>query len=186
MKFSTAALSLAALAATASAQLDILVPGGDDLWWLVGSDNVVSWTCTTNTIPQFTVLVQNSNPSVLNSPLAIIAQQNNFDCSKLVTKDLVNLPVATGYQILFANTLNSSDIYATSKTFEIKPVASGYPPASATPTGVSSAVASSTGTASGSGSTPTSSANSKSGAFALTAPGTLAAAAFAVLGLFTA
>jgi uncharacterized protein YlxW (UPF0749 family) len=58
-----------------------------------------------------------------------------------------NQPAGTGYLILLANPLNSSDIYATSKPFEIKALGSAYPPASATPreSGYETASASATG-----------------------------------------
>ncbi|KAI0777257.1 hypothetical protein BD413DRAFT_515055 [Trametes elegans] len=61
MKFTAAALSatLAALVSSTVAQdqeLKILAPGGDNLWWVAGSDNVVSWTCQTSPYQQFTVL----------------------------------------------------------------------------------------------------------------------------------
>ncbi|KAI0746962.1 hypothetical protein C8Q80DRAFT_1121642 [Daedaleopsis nitida] len=184
MKFSAAALSttLFALASGAAAQLDIIAPGGPDLWWVAGSDNVVSWTCKTSPYTNFTVLIANSDVNVLVQPSAFIAQQNNFDCSKLITKDQVNMKAATGYTIQLADPFNSTHVYAESQPFEIKPLGSEYPATSATPTG-----ATETGGASATGSTAQQTgASGGNGATGLSVPGTLAAAAIAAFGLILA
>ena len=54
--------------------------------------------------------IANTSPSVLTSPLAFVAQQNNYDCSELITKDQVNLTPGTGYIIQLANPLNNTDV----------------------------------------------------------------------------
>ncbi|KAM5536743.1 hypothetical protein V8D89_009582, partial [Ganoderma adspersum] len=204
MKFAAAALSatLVALAGgiAAQAQLSVLSPGGPNLWMVSESDNVVSWTCKTSPYPTFTVLIANSDVSVLATPQLFVAQQTNFDCSKLITKDQMNLKPATGYSIQLADPLNNTNVYAQSQPFEIKPFGSAYPASSATPT---TAVATSTNTGSTSGSrsaaqasTSTSTRASTSaapsgtgttqggnGAAGLFAPAGLAAAAFAALGV---
>ncbi len=63
------------------------------------------------------VRIINSDPKVLVSPLAFIAQQNNFDCSELVTKDRVNLTPATGYAIQLADPFNSTNVSFSVRTF---------------------------------------------------------------------
>ncbi|KAI0371230.1 hypothetical protein BV20DRAFT_965389 [Pilatotrama ljubarskyi] len=192
MKFSAAALSatLAALVGSTVAQLQIISPGGPDLWWVAQSDNVLSWTCKTSPYTNFTVLIANSNPAVLTSPQALIAQQNNFDCSKLVTKDQFSQSAATGYTIQLADPFNSTHIYAESQPFEIKPLGSTYPASSATPTLGGSATASGSGSATASGSAASGSAtaqsDNKNGAGSLAASGGLVAVAVAALGFMFA
>jgi hypothetical protein len=179
----SAALTFAALASVATAQLTVLVPGGPNLWWVAESSNTLSWTCQTSPYTNFTVLVANSDPKILTSPIAILAQQNNFDCSKTITQDLVNQTPATGYTVQLADPFNSTHIYASSQPFEIKPLGSSYPDPSSTPTAGGSA----SSTASGTGaSAPSASTTKKSGALSLApgALGALGAAAVAALSLF--
>ncbi|OJT02836.1 hypothetical protein TRAPUB_6692 [Trametes pubescens] len=189
MKFSAAALSatLAALVGSTVAQLEIISPGGPNLWWVAGSDNVVSWTCRTSPFTNFTVLIANSDPKVLTAPQAFIAQQNNFDCSKLITKDQINQAPGTGYTIQLANIFNETDIFAESEPFEIKAIGSSYPASSATPTIGGSATASGSGsTATGTDAAAASSASATSGsngASNLGTPSGLAALVIAALGL---
>ncbi|TFK87513.1 hypothetical protein K466DRAFT_586326 [Polyporus arcularius HHB13444] len=190
MKFSTAALSatLVALASGAAAQLEVIAPGGPNLWWIAESDNVVTWTCKTSPYTNFTVSIANKDVKVLTSPLPFISQQNNFDCSKLITKDQVNMAPATGYTIQLSNPFNLTDIYAESQEFEIKALGAPYPASSATPTLGGSATGSGAGSASATGSTPsaTGGASGSNGASGLSAPGTLAAVAVAAFGLIFA
>ncbi|PCH45046.1 hypothetical protein WOLCODRAFT_139371 [Wolfiporia cocos MD-104 SS10] len=160
MKFSTVALSLAALASSALAQLEILSPGGPDLWWVAQSQNVVVWTCETSPYGNFTIAIANSNPDILVSPFPFIAEQENYDCSEAISQYQVTMPVADNYTILFIDPQNSAEVYATSKPFEIKALGAAYPPASATPTGTNTASSSSTGAASAS----TTASSKKSGA----------------------
>ncbi|KAI5121434.1 hypothetical protein M0805_006195 [Coniferiporia weirii] len=182
------ALTVAAVAGIASAQLQVLAPGGPNLWWVAESANNIVWNCNESQVNNFTVLIANSNPDILVSAEAIVGIQENFDCSETLTTQQVNFTAATGYTIILANPLNSTDVYATSAAFEIKPLGSTYPATSATP------VASSTGaqdsnsgssTASGSGSPA---ATSKSGALPVLPSGAgafsaLLAGAFALLAL---
>ncbi|KAI0646475.1 hypothetical protein C8Q79DRAFT_908741 [Trametes meyenii] len=188
MKFFALSATLAALAGSSLAQLEVLTPGGDNLWWVAQSDNVITWTCKTSPYTNFTVLIANSDPKVLVAPQAFIAQQNNFDCSELITKDRVNMPVGTGYTIQLANPFNETDVYAESKPFEIKPLGSTYPASSATPTNGGSATSSGSGSATATDAAVTSSqtASGKNGAVSLSASSGLAAAAFAALGFMFA
>ncbi|KAL5476851.1 hypothetical protein ACEPAI_3037 [Sanghuangporus weigelae] len=145
-----AAFLLAALAASVSAQLTILSPGGPDLWWVANSENNIVWTCNTSPVQNFSILVANSNPSVLVSPLAVVAIQQNFDCSRTLTTQQVNFTTGTGYTLILADPINSTNVYAQSEEFEVRPVGSTYPDPSSTPTGTASATGSGTATASGS------------------------------------
>jgi len=142
--------AVAGLATAASAQLTITNPGGPDLWWVAQSQNVVSWTCGTNTqFQSWQLLVANTNPTILVSAQSIISNVNNFTCSMLITTQQEVFPAATGYTIIFASALNSSDVFATSEPFEIKSVGSAYPATS------SASTPSSTGSGSSSGSAAT-------------------------------
>ncbi|KZT63835.1 hypothetical protein DAEQUDRAFT_85945 [Daedalea quercina L-15889] len=170
MKFSTTFATLAAIVSGATAQLSILSPGGPNLWWVDDEVNDVTWTCSTSPYENFTVLLDNSNSSILTSPYAFVAEQPNYQCSvEIYSYQLATFPAADGYTILFANILNSSDVYATSEEFELKPQNAAYPASSATPTGTGSATASASGTASASASS-TSGSSQKSGAAAMAAP----------------
>lgn len=59
---------------------------------------------------QMLVRIANSDPKVLVAPQAFIAQQNNFDCSKLITKDQINLTPSTGYTIQLADPFNETHV----------------------------------------------------------------------------
>ncbi|KIP09729.1 hypothetical protein PHLGIDRAFT_102260 [Phlebiopsis gigantea 11061_1 CR5-6] len=142
----------AALATSVVADLKVLSPGGDNLWWVANSINTLSWTCHESPFSNFTVLVANTNANILSQAQAIIAIENNFDCSKTITQQQEIFPAATGYTIQLANTLNNTDVYAESAQFEIKPQGSAYPDASATPTDSGASATGSSSGASGSGS----------------------------------
>ena len=44
------------------------------------------------------------------TPQAIIAQQDNFDCSELLTATQVDQPAGTGYYVQLANPFNETDV----------------------------------------------------------------------------
>ena len=48
--------------------------------------------------------------NILAQPQAIIAIENNFDCSKTITQQQEIFPAGTGYTIQLANTLNNTDV----------------------------------------------------------------------------
>ncbi|KAI6104107.1 hypothetical protein EDD16DRAFT_1693964 [Pisolithus croceorrhizus] len=132
-------VTAAALVSAASAQLTVTNPSSDS-WWVAQSSNTLAWTCNTSPYNNFTVLLANSNPSILVEPIAIIAIQESYDCSQTITQQQSTQPAASGYTVLLANPLNSSDVYATSETFEIKALGSSYPATSSasSPSGTSS------------------------------------------------
>ncbi|KAJ7207246.1 hypothetical protein GGX14DRAFT_456696, partial [Mycena pura] len=129
----------AASAAFSSGGLSILAPGRDKLYWLVGMENNIVWTCGESKFNQFTVSINNSDISLLTDIQAIIAQEQNYNCEQLVTPNDVNVPVGDGYTIVLADPLNGTNVYAVSDEFSVKPMSAGYPPASATPTDQASA-----------------------------------------------
>ncbi|KAL9710000.1 hypothetical protein Ac2012v2_007061 [Leucoagaricus gongylophorus] len=149
-KFLACAASVIGLVAAQDQGLSITLPASN-LWWVAKSANTLTWTCRSSPFTNFTVIMTNTNPSVLSGPQAFISIQQNTDCSKLVTQEQSDYSPSTGYRILLANTLNQTDIYAQSDEFEIKPLGSAYPmtssPAdatSATSSGSATAAASST------------------------------------------
>ncbi|KAJ7624906.1 hypothetical protein FB45DRAFT_924505 [Roridomyces roridus] len=172
--FATLAVALTSLVGSASADfsahgLKILVPGGDNLWWLQGQPNNLIWTCgeADSTAAQFTVWINNTNVALETAITPLIAVEQNFNCAQGIGANLQTQPVGTGYTIVLTNINNASDIFAVSDPFEIKPLASGYPLAAATPTDTGSATVSK-GTASNSIGAPTSSGSSSANAPAKT------------------
>jgi len=140
----------------AAAQLSITNPSAST-WWVAQSQNVLAWSCNTSPQTEFTVLITNQDKTKYPSPLAFIAIQQNFQCSVVITQDQANQPAGQGWQILFANPLNNTDVYATSDSFEIKPLGSAYP-SQVTPSaqaGGSSGSSSPTGTNSAANANPT-------------------------------
>jgi len=153
---------LAGLAALAAAQdIQILAPGGPDLWWVAQSSNNIVWNCQQTQFTNWTVVLVNSNVTVLNGALPIIAIEQSFNCPQLITTQLANPPPATGYTIQFANPLNNTQVYVQSQEFEVKALGSAYPASSATPT-ATGAGSSTSGSGSGSGSSTGSSPSQSS------------------------
>ncbi|CAA7268617.1 unnamed protein product [Cyclocybe aegerita] len=163
------------LATLAAADLEILRPNSN-VWWVAQSLNEIAWTCNDSPYSQFTIFVNNTDPTVLVSPMAVISVQENFQCSITISQNQANQPAGTGWTLLFASIFNSSEIYATSEEFEIKPLGSAYPTQATTDTSASaSGGASTTGTADGANTTT-------SGALGLKAGGVFSALA-GVIGL---
>lgn len=66
--------------------------------------------------------IANSNPSVLASSLAIVAQQPNYDCSETISQHQISQPAASGYTLMFANPLNNSDVSVCTACFCLRSV----------------------------------------------------------------
>jgi len=143
------------------------------IWWVAKSFNEIAWTCKDSAYASFTILINNSDPKILTAPIAVIAIQNNYDCSITITQDQANQPVGTGWTVVLANPLNNTDVYATSEPFEIKALGSAYP----SQVSSSAGGASGTSTGSASASTHTSGALSMDAGFGGVFAGALAAAA---------
>ena len=125
MQFFKLAATIVAAASAVSA-FDITKPGPEE-WWVAKSTNVLEWQCkSSDTNPQYTVLIGNSNVPTLTIPQAIIAIINDFDCSITISSAQADHLPATGYQLYLADPLNNTHVFATSQPFEIKPLGSLY------------------------------------------------------------
>lgn len=55
--------------------------------------------------------LNSNNQSILASPYAFVANQQNYQCSvEIYASQLAKFPVGDGYTILFSDTLNSSNV----------------------------------------------------------------------------
>jgi len=134
-------LATAALvAACAQAQVSITNPGPNS-WWVASSVNTLAWTCDTSPYSEYTVVVTNSDTSILASPFALIASVPNYDCSLTVDQQQSFLAVSTTWTISLASNVNISDIYASAQ-FEVKAAGSPYAVSSSTASSGSSATSS--------------------------------------------
>ncbi|KAG8733969.1 dual specificity protein kinase kns1 [Ceratobasidium sp. 423] len=146
------------VALVSAQQLTITEPSSER-WWVAQSINTLRWNCEQSTYTNWTVLITNPDATILSGPLALIAIQWNYDCSKSITPG-AELKPATGYVMQFANALNSTEVWASSQPFEVKAVGSTYPPEYST-TGVPGTTA--TGSSSNGTAAPTSTASVTSG-----------------------
>ncbi|KAJ8502025.1 hypothetical protein ONZ45_g2926 [Pleurotus djamor] len=146
---------VAAVAAVASAQDQFAITApSSSTWWVAQSANVFSWTCRTNPPNNdYTVLIGNTDPTILVQPQAVISIQANADCSKEITRQQADFKPGQNYFLQLANPLNSTNVYAQSEPFEIRALGSAYPtttviPGGASPTGGASSAGTGTGTGS--------------------------------------
>ncbi|KAG7452928.1 uncharacterized protein BT62DRAFT_915290 [Guyanagaster necrorhizus] len=164
------------------ADLQVTAPSSD-IWWVAQSTNVIAWTCNDSPYSEFTILITNSDSSILTSALAIVAIEQNYDCSKILTPEQVNMPAATGYTLQLANPLNSSQVYAASDLFEIKALGSAYPSSSAAVESATGSLASAS--ASAASASASASASGNAGSALKTSFGFGLGAIGAILGLVT-
>ena len=62
--------------------------------------------------------LNSSNQSILASPYAFVGNQPNYQCSvEIYSYQLAKFPVGDGYTIIFADTLNSSNVSSYSPSF---------------------------------------------------------------------
>ncbi|KAF7332652.1 hypothetical protein MKEN_00148000 [Mycena kentingensis (nom. inval.)] len=133
-------LASAASAAISTNGLSILAPGGENLWWLQGGDNNVAWTCSTSTVSQYTVWLNNTDQAATISAItALVSVLPNYNCIQLIEARLNSAPAAKGYTIVFTDIANATNVLAVSDEFEIKAQSAGYPPATNTPQDTGSA-----------------------------------------------
>jgi len=143
------------LATFAAADLFSIYAPSATVWWVANSQNVFAWDCNANPgIQNFTVLINNVNPAVLQGPLAFIAILDYNICSYAVSQDQVNQTAGTGYTLIFGDIFNETNVYATSQQFEIRPLGSAYPTTTAVVSGGSTAMPSSSSSASGGSPSP--------------------------------
>ncbi|KAF9491711.1 hypothetical protein BDN71DRAFT_1452405 [Pleurotus eryngii] len=124
--FASQLVLVAALVSSASAALTVLTPNANT-WWVAQSENVFSWSCSDSPSQTFTVLIGNQDNKILTQPQAVIAIQNNADCSKAITQQQANFTAASGYFLQLANPLNQTDVFAQSEPFEVRPLGAAYP-----------------------------------------------------------
>ncbi|KAK1924280.1 hypothetical protein DB88DRAFT_275701 [Papiliotrema laurentii] len=146
-------LSLLAVASAQQGLLTVTEPSTAH-WWIAQSLNTLAWSAQSGAPTTFSVFLNNPDPSVLTSKYALVSVQPLYEYSKTINPG--QMKPATGYTIELTDTLNSSNIYATSEVFEIKAVNSPYPPQSSAPN--TSGVVS-VSRAAASGSSPSSSAS---------------------------
>ncbi|KAF8655584.1 hypothetical protein AX16_003005 [Volvariella volvacea WC 439] len=127
VRIAAAAASLFALVGSAAAQQLQITSPNSNTWWVAQSVNVMAWNCQESPYTNFTVLIANPDPQILPAPLAIIGIQYNYDCSKEITQQQSAQPAASGYTLIFADPFNSTNVFATSEPFEIRPLGSQYP-----------------------------------------------------------
>ncbi|OCF36802.1 hypothetical protein I316_01398 [Kwoniella heveanensis BCC8398] len=157
MRYTLAISAIFAAAGLVSAELKVTQPTASH-WWVAQSLNTLAWDGSDPS--QFSVFISNPDQNVLTSILALTSVTYAYDKSKTINPG--NITPATGYTILLTNPLNSSDVYATSQTFEIKAVGSEYPPQTSVPTAAASDSSSSGAAQSGSGTATSSSAEASS------------------------
>ncbi|TYJ54127.1 hypothetical protein B9479_005225 [Cryptococcus floricola] len=148
-------LLLASLASCAFATLSITEPSAAH-WWVGNNANTLAWDGKDPA--EFSVFLANPDVNILTSMLALASIVPTYQTS--LTMNPGDATPATGYTILVTNPLNSSDVYATSDTFEIKKEGSSYPPQGVAVN--ASATAEGTGTQAGSGLASVASATSSS------------------------
>ncbi|KAK0228172.1 hypothetical protein IW262DRAFT_1349304 [Armillaria fumosa] len=176
----TVLATASALFGAVFADLKVTSPSAD-IWWVAQSTNVIAWTCNDSPYSEFTILITNPDTSVLTSALAIVAIEQNYDCSKILTQQQVSMPAATGYILQLANPLNSSQVYAASDPFEIKALGAAYPSTSAAVESATGSLAS----ASASAASASASASGNAASTLKTSVGFGLGAIGAILGLVT-
>ncbi|PBK77723.1 hypothetical protein ARMSODRAFT_4669 [Armillaria solidipes] len=157
----TVLATASALFGAVFADLTVTSPSAD-IWWVAQSTNVIAWSCNDSPYSEFTILITNPDTSVLVSALAIVAIEQNYDCSKVLTQQQVSMPAATGYVLQLANPLNSSQVYAASQPFEIKALGAAYPSTSAAVESATGSLASASASASAASASASASGNAAS------------------------
>jgi hypothetical protein len=56
--------------------------------------------------------LNNTNPTILPSPMAIVSTLNNADCSHTITTQQAALTPSTGYTLVIADQLNQTKVLA--------------------------------------------------------------------------
>lgn len=164
MRFSLVALSLLPVYAAA---ISITGPSSSD-YWVADTSNNITWTFQANDPNPVSIIVTNTDNTTLNGDFSIAEFVNVSTMSFTVTN--VTLLPGSNYQVVFVNATNTTQVFANSTNFEVKP--NGTAPAvvssSASASGSSSS-ATGSGSSGSASSTSTSAAGSSSSASAATA-----------------
>ncbi|KAA1128686.1 hypothetical protein PGTUg99_024803 [Puccinia graminis f. sp. tritici] len=110
-------ISLAGLIASAAA-FTINSPSASS-YWVQFATNTIAWTNAPNDSPQVTLQIVNSNHTLLNGVFSIAEYVPAALEAYTVTN--VTLVVADGYIVQMVNPANSSQVYASSSPFSVKP-----------------------------------------------------------------
>ncbi|KAH8991892.1 hypothetical protein EDB86DRAFT_1536539 [Lactarius hatsudake] len=150
-----ALFALTLLPSAALATISITGPSASQ-YWVQNASNMIQWTYNSGDPTPVDIIITNQNNQTLNGDFSIVRFVPVSQESFTVTN--VTLRPGTGYQVVFVNPSNATDVYANSTDFEVK--ASGTPPA---PSSTSSSSNPSSGnSASSSGTTSTTSPSSTS------------------------
>jgi len=178
--------ALALLPAAALATISINTPSSTGYWIQFDSNNI-SWSYTSGDPTPVDILVTNGDNATLNGDFSIARYVPVSQQSFTVTN--VTLLVGTGYQVVFVNSNNASQVYANSSDFEVKaagttPAPTSTPSSSGSSSGNSVA---SSGTKSSTSPSSTSSSTSKKNSapgMVVDVPGLLYASSAIVFGAF--
>jgi len=90
-----------------------------EAYWVYGVSNTISWTYSAGAPTTISIFITNPDSSALNGPFAVaenvpIAQQS-------VTVTQVTLRPDDGYIVNFVDATNTTDIFAQSSGFTVKP-----------------------------------------------------------------
>jgi activator of HSP90 ATPase len=178
--------ALALLPSAALATITINTPSSSS-YWVQNVSNTIGWTYTSGDPTPVDIIITNGNNATLNGDFSIARFVPVSQQAFTVTN--VTLLAGTGYQVVFVNPTNASQVYANSSNFEVK--ASGTSPAptsTPSPSGSSSgnSVASSGTKSSTSPSSTSSSTSKKNSALGMVVdvPGLLYASSAIVFGAF--
>jgi len=149
-----ALLAFALLPSVAFAAITINSPSAS-AYWVQNVSNLISWTYTQGDRSSVDIIVTNSDNATLNGAFSIARAVPVSQESFTVTD--VTLRVGTGYQVVFVDPTNQTQVLAQSSDFEVK--AAGTTPAPTT-TPSSSVQASGSGTVTGSATSSGASATS--------------------------
>ncbi|KAI0659531.1 hypothetical protein C8Q70DRAFT_984797 [Cubamyces menziesii] len=159
MRFSlAAALALPLAAANA---LQIIGPS-ETSYWVQNTSNTITWQFSQGDPNPISINVVNANNATLNGVFAIAPFVNVSQQTFTVTN--VTLRAGDGYQVQFVNASNTTQIFANSSTFSVKPAGTTPAPpvsasASATSSGASASGTSASGTSNSSSATATGAAH---------------------------
>ncbi|KAI0259482.1 hypothetical protein BC834DRAFT_846706 [Gloeopeniophorella convolvens] len=94
-------------------------------FWVQNISNTISWSFSQGDPSPVDIIVTNGDNRTLNGDFSIARFVNVSQETFTVTN--VTLLTGTGYQVVFINPINSTQVYANSSDFEVK--APGTPPA---------------------------------------------------------
>ncbi|KAH9056610.1 hypothetical protein EDB87DRAFT_1833641 [Lactarius vividus] len=152
-----ALFALVLLPSAAFATISISGPSASQ-YWVQNTSNTIQWTYNTGDPNPVDIIITNQNNQTLNGDFSIARFVPVSQESFTVTN--VTLRPGTGYQVVFVNPVNTTDVYANSSNFEVK--ASGTPPAPSSTSGSSNPSSGSSASSSGTTSTTSPSSTSSS------------------------